>query len=259
MDERSVGFVGGGRVTGFLLEALREQGFPLSRVVVSDTSPAVRSALEARLPGLRVTADNREAAVRERVFLALHPPALCPLLPELAGTIRPDAVVVSLAPVLRFERLQAGLGGFGRLARLIPNAPSLVHRGYNPVAFAPGLPPAERQELLALLDLLGRHPEVDEERLEAYAVLAAMGPTCFWFQWEALRELGASFGLGRRETDEALLATVEGAARLLFEGGRSYAEVADMVPVKPLADLEPAWRGAYAEKLGGLYGKLTRR
>jgi hypothetical protein len=36
---------------------------------------------------------------------------------------------------------------------------------------------------------------VPEEALEAYAILAAMGPTCFWFQWQTMRELAAAFGL----------------------------------------------------------------
>jgi pyrroline-5-carboxylate reductase len=38
---------------------------------------------------------------------------------------------------------------------------------------------------LHLLDSLGAHPVVPEETLEAYAILVAMGPTCFWFQWRA--------------------------------------------------------------------------
>ena len=106
-----------------------------------------------------------------------------------------DAVVVSLAPVLTLARLSEMLGGFGRLARVLPNAPSLVGAGFNPVAFAEGLPADARREVEALLDGLGEHPVVPERTLEAYAVIAAMGPTYFWFQWHALRELAGSFGL----------------------------------------------------------------
>jgi len=256
MKDRAVGFVGGGRITAIFLEALGGKGLTLDRVTVSDTSPEVLAKRKEQFPAITTTSDNAAAASGERVFLALHPPALKAALPELAGALRPDAVVVSLAPVLTFEKLSALLGGFERLARMIPNAPSLVGTGYNPVAFGDGLPAAERREVEALLDALGAHPVVPEETLEAYAILVAMGPTYFWFQWQALRDLAGSFGLGAAEADAALRGMLEGAIRIFFDPGRSYEEVADLVPVKPLADAEPQIRQAYGEKLGGLYRKL---
>jgi pyrroline-5-carboxylate reductase len=257
MKNRTVGFVGGGRITAILLEALGGTGLDLDRVTVSDTSAEVLAKRKERFAGITTTSDNAAPASCDRVFLALHPPAAKAALPELSGALRPDAVVVSLAPVLTIEKLRSLLGGFDRLARVIPNAPSVVGAGFNPVAFGPGLPAESRAELETLLDGLGAHPLVPEETLEAYAILAAMGPTYFWFQWQALRELAGSFGLGADEADTALRAMLEGATRTFFDSGRPYEEVTDLVPVKPLAEAEPPIRQAYEEKLGGLYRKLS--
>ena len=257
MKDRTVGFVGGGRITAIFLEALEGTGLTLDRVTVSDTSAEVLAKRKERFEGITTTPDNGVAAGCERVFLALPPPAAKAALPELAGALRRDAVVISLAPVLTFEKLGGLLGGFDRLARVIPNAPSVVGAGYNPVAFGAGLPAEPRAEVEALLEGLGAHPVVPEETLEAYAILAAMGPTYFWFQWQALRELAGSFGLGPAEADAALRAMLDGAARTFFDPGRSYDEVADLVPVKPLAEAEPQIRQAYNDKLGGLYRKLS--
>jgi pyrroline-5-carboxylate reductase len=257
MKDRTVGFVGGGRITAIFLEALGGTGLDLARVTVSDTDPEVLAKRTEQFPPITTTSDNRAAASCERVFLALHPPAAKAVLPELGGALRPDAAVVSLAPVLTIEKLSALLGGFDRLARVIPNAPSVVGAGFNPVTFGTGLPVEPRAELEALLDGLGAHPVVPEETLEAYAILAAMGPTYFWFQWQALRELAGSFGLGTEETDAALRAMLEGASQTFFDSGRPYDAVVDLVPVKPLAEAEPQIRQAYDEKLGGLYRKLS--
>ena len=257
MKDKTVGFVGGGRITAIFLEALGGTGLDLDRVTVSDTSPAVLAKRKERFAAITTTSDNDAAASCERVFLALHPPALKAALPELAGALRPDAVFVSLAPVLRLEKLSALLGGFERLARVIPNAPSVVGAGYNPVAFGAGLPAEPRAEIETLLDGLGAHPVVPEETLEAYAILAAMGPTYFWFQWQALRELAGSFGLGAAEADTALRTMLDGAARTFFDPGRTYEDVADLIPVKPLAEAEPQIRQAYDETLGELYRKLS--
>jgi pyrroline-5-carboxylate reductase len=256
MHFHTIGFIGGGRITAIFLEALGRRGLALDRVTVSDTSAEVLARLKARFPAITTTADNAEAASRQRVFLALHPPALKAVLPDLAPRVRKDAVVVSLAPVLTLARLSEMLGGFTRLARVLPNAPSIARAGFNPVAFADGLPADARAEIEAILDCLGMHPVVPEDALEAYAILTGMGPTYFWFQWQTLRELAASFGLAPAEADRALRAMLDGAVRTFFDADLSAEQVLDLVPVKPLAEAEPQIRQAYLDALPRLHAKL---
>jgi pyrroline-5-carboxylate reductase len=131
-----------------------------------------------------------------------------------------------------------------------------VRAGFNPVAFGQGLPAAERREIETRLDGLGVHPVVPEDALEAYAILAAMGPTYFWFQWQMLRELGASFGLSAGDADRALRAMLDGAIRTFFDARLTAEQVFDLVPVKPLAQAEPRILQAYREALPELYAKL---
>jgi pyrroline-5-carboxylate reductase len=256
MHTHTTGFVGGGRITAIFLEALGGRGLALERVTVSDASAEVLARLKGRFPAITTTADNAEAASRERVFLALHPPALKAVLPGFSASLQRGAVVVSLAPVLTLARLSEMLGGFARLARVLPNAPSLVRAGFNPVAFGPGLPAAERTEIETLLDALGAHPVVPEESLEAYAVLAAMGPTYFWFQWQELRELARAFGLASGDADRALRGMLDGAVRTFFDAGLTAGQVLDLVPVKPLAEAEPPILQAYRNSLPQLHAKL---
>ena len=60
MHSHSVGFVGGGRITAMLLQALGGRGLALDRVTVSDTSTEVLSKLSARFPAITTTAVNGE-------------------------------------------------------------------------------------------------------------------------------------------------------------------------------------------------------
>lgn len=254
MEIQGVGFVGGGRITRVLLDRLAGRG--LAQLVVSDSDAAARARLTAAFPTVEVTGDNRVAAAQELVFLALHPPALKSVLPKIAGVLRADAVVVSLAPVLTINALGALAAGFGRFARMIPNAPSLLGQGYNPVAYAAALASPERQRLEAVFDLWGAHPEAAEESLEAYAVLTAIGPTYLWFQLQELRELGTRFGLSGPAADAALAAMVRGATAALFESGLQPTEVLDTIPVHPLKEREAAIRAAYEDLLPALWTKL---
>jgi pyrroline-5-carboxylate reductase len=211
-------------------------------VVVSDPTSAIAT-----------TKNNREAAAQDIVFLAVHPPVMGAVLAEIAPALKPGAAVVSLAPKFTIAKISAALGGFARIARMIPNAPSLIGAGYNPVAFAAGM---EREELLALFAPFGECPVVAEDKLEAFAILTGMGPTYFWFQLQALREIAGQCGLSEADIAPALKRTVCGAARTLLESGLSPAEVMDLIPVKPLGEDEPAIKTLYQTKLPALYARI---
>jgi pyrroline-5-carboxylate reductase len=199
---------------------------------------------------------NKEAASQDIVFIAVHPPAIPAVLGEIKASLKPSALVVSLAPKVTFARLRELLGGFERIARVIPNAPSLVGAGYNPVAFSAGVSAEERQTLTALLAPLGDCPEVAEEKLEGFALLTGMGPTYLWFQLQTLRELATEFGLTDADVTPALKRMVCGSARTLLESGLSPAEVMDLIPVKPLADQETAISQTYRQRLPALFAKI---
>ncbi len=251
-----IGFIGGGRITAIFLSAWKGGGIDLKEVIVSDPDAEVLASLKARFPEIHIVSENRLSAAQDVVFLSLHPPVAKTVLPQIAQVLTPKALVVSLAPVLTFEKLSELLGGFSRLARMIPNAPSLVHRGFNPFAFGSGLAKEDRALLDRLFCPLGEHPQVAEAKLEAYAILAAMGPTYFWFQWQTLRELAREFGLEKQEADRALNSMLHGAVGLMFESGMDYAAMLDTVPVKPLAESQEGIERVFREKLSALHARL---
>lgn len=253
----TIGFVGGGRITAIFLHAWKAKGLALDSIVVSDSDPGVLGRLQAQFPSIGTTPDNHSPMGQNIVFLALHPPVMKTLLPELGPSLRGETTVVSLAPVLTFAKLSALLKGHTRLVRMIPNAPSLIAKGYNPVAFGSGTVPEDRDRLAALFEALGQAPEIPESNLEAHAILTAMGPTYFWPQWQALRKLGDSFGVAPQSLDQGLAAMLHGAVDLLFDSGLSFEEVMDTIPVKPLAEAQATILAPFHEKLPALHARLT--
>ena len=256
MNGGEVGFIGGGRIVSALLYRLTTCCWPLRGLCVSDADVTVRTSLLSRFSDLEVVRDNAVPASRRYVFLALHPKDVDETLAEIAPHLKEDAVLVSLVPSVTFAHLQALLGGFGRLARLMANAPSAVGAGYNPVCFAEGLDRKEREELQDLFSCFGAHPTVPESTLEGYTMLTALGPTYFWFQWQLLRELGHGFGLGAAETDAGLSAMLDGARRLMFDSGFGPDEVRELSSLTPLADAEPAIVASYRRELSALFAQF---
>jgi pyrroline-5-carboxylate reductase len=257
MAEKTVGFIGGGRVARIILGGFKKAGRMPAGIVASDANPDVLKRLKSEYPAVQTLLNNnREAAGQDLVFLGLHPPALSSALGEIKHSLKPGATVISLAPKLSIARMIEAFGGFDRIVRLIPNAASIIGQGYNPIAFSKALSERERDEIKAFLATLGKCPEVVEEKLEAYAVIVAMGPTYLWFQLEELRTLAESFGLSAEETHRGLAEMAEGAVKTLFESGMSAEEVIDLIPVKPLGEDEAAIRAAYRARLEPLYWRL---
>ena len=252
---KSFGFIGGGRVTRIMLQGFSCAGVLPKSILVAEPNDDVFQKLSASIPSV-VRADNRAAAQQDIVFGALHPPAIPAVLGEIASVLRADAIFVSLAPRVTLAGLSQHLNGFARIVRLLPNAPSIINMGYNPIAFSEALSEKERSELVTLFRALGECPQISEDKIEAYAILVAMGPTYFWFQWQQLIKLGLSFGLEQAETETALAAMLHGATEVMFKAGMNAGDVMDLVPVKPLADDEPAIRAIYTGRLEALYKKL---
>jgi pyrroline-5-carboxylate reductase len=202
MTKKTVGFVGGGRVARIFLEGWRRANALPENVVVSDCNAETLAKLKGRFPKIETAPGSSVAAAsQDIVFLAVHPPVMGEVAGGIKDALKPGALVVSLAPKFTIAKLAALLGGFDRLARVIPNAPSVVNFGFNPVAFGPALTPEEKAQLTDLLAPLGECPEVAEPKLEGYALLTGMGPTYLWFQLQALREVAAGVRSGRSRGD----------------------------------------------------------
>jgi pyrroline-5-carboxylate reductase len=256
MDQPSIGFVGAGRIATIILAGLDRAGQRPRRVVVSDPSATALQALGSRVHGIELTSDNAVAATSDIVFLAVHPPIIREIAGSLIPHLRPDAVVVSLAPKLTLEGLAELLGGFASIVRVIPNAPSVVGAGYNPVCFGPAVDTPVRKVVLDLLGALGESPQVAEADLESYAILTAMGPTYLWFQLYELADLATSFGLGHEDARRALRAMVEGAVATMEQSGLSAADVMDLVATRPLNEDEASILELYRTKLPALLVRL---
>ncbi|MBP1929976.1 pyrroline-5-carboxylate reductase [Methanolinea mesophila] len=258
MKRLRIVFIGGGRVVRIILGGWDKTGL-LSQmdVAVCDTSEETLRTLVAKYPQISPLPPGGSSVARaDIVVLAVHPPAVGEVLASLGTHLREDAIVVSLVPKITTRHISGTLGGFSRIARVIPNAPSIIGTGYNPVSFSPGLPDEGRARLRALFAPLGGFPEVPEQDLEAYAVITAMGPTYLWFQLYELEKVAGSFGLAPEKAAEAVEKMAAGAIAAMTSPGLSPEEVMDLVPVRPLAEDEPAITGMYRKRLPGLYQKL---
>lgn len=252
----SVGFIGGGRITRIMLRGFQKAGVNFSRIIVSDVNLANLEKLKENFPEICISYNNNiQPAEQDLVFISVHPPVISSLLSEIKSGLKPESIIVSLAPKITIQNIISHLDGFNRIARMNPSAPSIVNAGFNPVCFSDAIGESERSDLLHLFSALGDTPKVTEEKIEAYAVFTAMGPTYFWFQFYELQNIVNAFGIHDKEFKEGLSKMLNGTLRTMFSEF-SAEEVMDLVPVKPIGEHEESIKELYRNKLNQIYNRI---
>jgi pyrroline-5-carboxylate reductase len=253
--KQSVGFIGGGRVTKILLQAFKNKNANFSRIVVMDTNPDVSGNLKKLFTDIQIDSASI-AASQDIVFISLHPPVVMDTLELINGSINNNTIVISLAPKITIAKILSKLNQTKKIVRLIPNATSFINEGYNPVCFSSDFSSSEKNQVLELLKLMGNTFEVPEEKLESYAILSAMLPTYFWFQWKELGEIGQKIGLSEKESNDSINNTLIASLKLMFNSGLNASNVMDLIPVKPIGEHETQISEIYRSKLLALFEKI---
>jgi pyrroline-5-carboxylate reductase len=251
----SVGFIGGGRITKILLQAFKNKNTQFRKIVVADINRDVSEKLKLTFPEVQI-ANAADAASQDIVFISLHPPVVMDTLEQVKDHFKTGSVVISLAPKITIAKISSKLSQVKKIVRLIPNATSFINEGYNPVCFSSSLVGDRKQELLCLLRLLGNTFEVPEEKLESYAIISAMLPTYFWFQWKELADIGIKTGLTEEESKRSINETLIASLNLMFKSGLTSTEVMDLIPVKPIGEHEEQISEFYRTKLMVLFEKI---
>jgi pyrroline-5-carboxylate reductase len=255
MESKSLGFIGGGRITRIFLQAFQNKKAKFNQIIVTDTNNEVTTNLKKIYPSVQIENAN-VAASQDIVFISLHPPVIMDTLELLKNDFKSNAIIISLAPKINLAKISSKLAHVRNLARLIPNATSYINEGYNPICFSAGFDEKEKKEIMELLELLGTTFEVTEEKLESYAIMSAMLPTYFWFQWKELADIGQKIGLNENESKDSIHETLNASLNLMYNSGLTPGEVIDLIPVKPIGENEMLITEIYKTKLIGLFEKI---
>ncbi len=257
MKTKSLGFIGGGRITKIMLQVIANNKSEYKAIVVYDINSDILVSLKNQFPGIQVAGSVSDAAKQDMVFIALHPPVIMETLELVKDQFKSGSIIISLAPKITIAKIASKLPDFINIVRLIPNATSIINEGYNPVCFSEDMPDLKKQTILRILRRMGHTFEVPEHKLESYAIMSAMLPTYFWFQMKELVDIGCQTGLSFAESQNTVRDTLVAAIKTYFYSGLQPQEVIDLIPVKPIGDHEQQIKDIYNEKLLALFEKLS--
>lgn len=214
-----LGILGGGVMGETVLAAALRAGWTLDDVRVAERS-ALRATELAERYGVRAM-DPNPAVVRwsDVVVVALKPHDVAPVLDEVASSVRPGTLVVSVAAGVTCGSLESHLPAGTPVVRVMPNTPAVIGKGAS--AVSAGTHAGEdhlalTERVLASTGLVVRAPEKD---LDAVTAISGSGPAYVFYVIDALAEAGVLLGLARDRARELAVATVLGSAAMVQETG----------------------------------------
>ena len=197
----SITFIGGGNMATALIGGMQARGHAARDFRVVEPIADQRHRLEARFPGVVVSAETTDAAVAGAgvIVLAVKPQQMRAASNALASHLpRTDPpVVLSIAAGIRLADLGRWLGGTSRLVRAMPNTPALIGKGISGAFAAPGVDSAGRALAAEILEAGGELVWVASERmLDAVTGVSGSGPAYVFYFLEALEEAARDQGFG---------------------------------------------------------------
>ena len=248
-------FIGAGVMAESMIAGILKQGQATPDQIVGSHPRAERLAkLESRF-GIHTTDDNEVAANgADLVFLTIKPQVLQTVMPQLAGHLQPEQVVISVLAGAPIDVLTRGLK-HQAVARVMPNTPAQVGEGMSVWCTTPGVSPEQQARVQAALGALGRELWVEEEKyVDMATALSGTGPTYVFLMMEALIDAGVHMGFPRRIAEEIVLQTVSGSVAFARDSGKHIAELRNMVTSPGGTSAE----AIYQMEKGGLRTVLSR-
>lgn len=232
MQQKRVGFIGGGNMASALIRGVLHGGAFLApqSVIVSDTTRSQLDRLATEHKGIVTTLSNAEVcAFAEVIVLAVKPQIVDKVLDQISPHIRPSSLLVSVAAGVSTAAIESRLPKNTRVIRTMPNTAATVLAGATAISRGTHATDEDVDVADRFFGLVGRTVVLDESLLDAVTGLSGSGPAYLMLIIEALADGGVKVGLHRDTALMLAAQTVYGSAKLLLETGEHPGRLKDMV------------------------------
>ena len=210
--------LGAGVMGETVLSGLLRAGWHAEQIVATDRRLERQLELTTRY-GIKMLDNTEAVAEAETVILVVKPQDMSDLLSEIAESIKPGTLVVSLAAGIDTTFIESRLPEGVAVVRVMPNTPAQVDEGM--AAISPGSHSTQDHldRVTEILSATGRVITVPERYQDAVTAISGTGPAYLFFVVEAMIEAGVHLGLPRDTATELVVQTMLGSAKLLRETG----------------------------------------
>lgn len=225
-----IGFIGCGNMARAILGGIQKQNLvPAEDLIASAKTEATREKIRRELK-IRAAEENREAAAfADVLILAVKPVYMEEVIQEISESVRPETLVVTLAPGKTLQWLDSTFGKPTKLVRTMPNTPALVGEGMTALCPNSFVTPEELENVERIFRSCGKTQVVPESMIDVVVGASGSSPAYVFLFIEALADAAVADGMPRKQAYEFAAQSVLGSAKMVLETGLHPGELKDMV------------------------------
>lgn len=225
-----IGFVGcGNMATAIINGILKNDIFEADEIIASVATDASLTKKSNEL-GIIMTKDNKQVVESsEIVVLAVKPQYYEEVITSVKKYIRPEHIVISIAPGKTLEWMEDKFGEPVKLIRTMPNTPALVGQGMTGVCRNSYVTDEEYEKVFEILESFGVAEDITEQLMDVVVSVSGSSPAYIYMIIEAMADGAVADGMPREKAYKFAAQAVLGSAKMVLETGIHPGELKDQV------------------------------
>ena len=235
MENTQIAILGTGSMGKAILSGLLAAGTSPDSIRVSTKSQASADAIatsykvQAAALESDAIANSSTAKDADLVILAVKPNMILETLREVAASLKPNCLVVSVAAGITTGAMEEHLAGNAAVVRAMPNTPSVVGLGVTGISKGSNVTEEHLDLAVKLFSSVGKVLVVDESKIDALSTISGSGPAYVFYFAEKLIAAAKSLGFSDSEASMMVKETFLGSATLLATSSNSPEELRKQV------------------------------
>lgn len=234
--DKTITIIGLGNIGKILIQQLLKNKIPPVYISVIDKDLDHQNLIAKQYNVQSLQLENINQQNSSMVLIATPPNVVLSTVKQLVPQLKSGQIVVSFAAAISLERLEEALPEGVSAARIMPNAPSILGQGMNPVCFGAGLDSEMQVVVMELLSFLGETLQVSDEQMNWCVGLSGAAMRSLLPALEGMTAAGTEAGLDPENARRVAAQTMIGTAALALNSNLEYDELKKLTPMQTVDD-----------------------
>jgi pyrroline-5-carboxylate reductase len=228
----TIAMLGAGSMGRAILSGLTAPGVEVTGGIRVTNRSAARAAELEGIHGVTAFATENDGAANRLavdgaaiVIVAVKPAMVPELLHEIASSLTPGTIVVSVAAGVTVATFESLLPETVVVVRSMPNTPAVVGKAVTGISPGNRTEPSDLELVRSLFETVGEVVEVPESQLDALSTISGSGPAYVFYLVEALTQAAIEKGFTPEQARTLVNGTFLGASELLVASGEDPTEL----------------------------------
>lgn len=275
MQRLKLGFIGAGNMGGAIIKGILSQGIMnageigvclKNRLKTSDIAvfdkddEKLRFYREAGHPVFNSVGELTAAC--EKIVLSVKPQNFTEIMPEVAGAMTPEKLIISIAAGISAKSIKDAIGFDCKVVLVMPNTPMLVGEGASALARVEPATEEEFREVMELFESAGVAGEVGPDKMCDVIPVNGSSPAFIYQFAKDIMENAEHHGIDGNTAMKLFCQTLVGSAKMLMQSGKTPQELIDMV-CSPggttIAAMEALRQNGFSEAVTAAFDACVKR